>query len=159
MIDDIMLISNTSLNLPGGGYVCEFVVDSTKSSLNERWCCKTAHWVRKNSVKGIKDGSLKDGSTIVPMYPYHAIGAAFFACEDHKYEFIEVGNSSEEKGNKWATGTILTLKASNAKARITGIKMTLANSNNKTEYNLIINGNESGYIPEEELIKLVKEND
>lgn len=154
MIDDIILISNTLLNLT---YECEFVVDSTKSNFTERWCCKIARWVRKNSVKGIKDGSLKDGSVIVPMYPYHANGVAFFACEDHKHEFIEVCNSLEEKGNKWSSGTIITLKASNAKARIVGIKMALANSNNnKTEYKLIINGNESGYIPEDELIKLVK---
>lgn len=155
MIDDIMLISNTLIiNM----YVCEFVVDSTQLSFTERWCNKPAMWIRKAIISEIEKHYIFDDK-LIPMYPYHANGVAFFACEDHKYEFIEVGNSSEEKGNKWATGTILTLKASNAKARIAGIKMTLANNNNKTEYKLIINGNESNYISEEELTKLVKDDE
>lgn len=157
MIDDIMLLSNT-LIAKSIGYMCEFVVDSTKSDFSERWCTKPAIWVRKAIVNNMEK-NLDFNNEQIPMYPYHANGVAFFACEDHKYEFIEVGNSSEEKGNKWATGTILTLKASNAKARIAGIKMTLANNNNKTEYKLIINGNESNYISEEELIKLVKDDE
>ena len=125
---------------------CDFIADETTY-----YCCyQPANWTRD-----ILDIQLL--FPYFPNYPQHPKGVAVWACDQHKYEFIQLQENiisqSETPFNesKFDVGMMLTLKASNLAAKITD------KCCDGSKYKLCINGSESDWITKEELNSLVKE--